>query len=160
MNRLIFSEIRKRKIKNLFKGKQFYFFININTLLHLLKTNFILFNKNKSQISFSLIHDLPQNQHNWIMNCPIRLIINAESLFERYPNIIEINNRVLYEGKKLDLLKHIIQIDIIKDMSYHLPSENLNIDYKEKIDYIYKKINNLNYFPINYVAEFINYLGI
>lgn len=160
MNRLIFSEIRKRKIKNLFKGKQFYFFININTLLHLLKTNFILFNKNKSLISFSLLHDLPQNQHNWIMNCPIRLIINGESLFERYPNILERNNRVLYEGKKLDLLKHIIQIDIIEDMSYHLPSENLNTDYQEKIDYIYKKVSNLNYFPINYVNEFISYLGL
>jgi hypothetical protein len=150
---IILSEIRKRKIKNLFKNKKFYYFVNSSNLLELVKTNFILFNKNKSDIKFSLIPDVPQNNHNWIMIYPIRITINGESLYEKYPVLIEKNNKVIYEGKKLDLLNHIVEIDIIQDMSYHVPTDNLFNDYESKIIYLYNKINNLYTFPISYTDK-------
>jgi len=159
-DRIILSEIRKRKIKNIFKGRYFYFFINANSLIFLIKNNFTLHNKNKSAIYFSLIHNLPQNQHDWIMLYPIRITLNAESLYEKYPSFIEKNNKIIYEGKKIDLLKHIIQIDIVKDISLHLPSGNLNLGYEEKINYLYKKIQNYYSFPIDYVDDFYQQIGV
>jgi hypothetical protein len=148
---MILSEIRIRN--NPYENDTFFLFLSAKSLLSLLKNDFVLYNKDKSSIAFSLEYDIPQNNHNWELLYPIRISLNAKTLYEKYPSIISHNNKISFLGKRMDLLKHITEIDVIADIKSHIPMDRLDSEYIKLVKYLFNKIKNRYSFLIQYVNE-------
>lgn len=147
---MILSEIKRR---NPYENRKFFLFLSTKSLFSLLQKNFILYNKDKSAISFSLLHNIPQNNHNWELLYPIRITLDAGSLYEKYPSLEEKSNKIIFMGKKIDLLKHILSIEFIADIKLHLPMERMDSEYIKLVKYLFNKLSNFYSFEVGYVSK-------
>jgi hypothetical protein len=151
---LIKNYIKLRELTELPTGSIYlYYFINLDTLLELMNKDFIIIKKNLP-ICFSKLYDLPQTQYSWIRSYPIRISLYSETLFNKYPTLLQKESKVEYSGKRVDISESIVQIDVIRDLNLHIPEQNFLVTYKDKFTYAYKKLINSDYYRVFVVDSF------